>query len=159
MASIMRSTASRSGCPRMPAIPHISSLDSRRNRRESLPREPLLTKPDLERQQDEHSLIQPAPAERADAPTFTGVAEPLHPELHDTRIEKRADARAARKQEFGEHVVERRPDHPIQRNREALLSVRRDPRGQPAPGERPKDQFALAAVCLQSVRESAAAPG
>src|SRR2546425_4419827 len=92
MASIMRSTASRSGCPRMPAIPHISSLDSRRKTRKSLPREPLLSKPDLERQQDEHSLIQPAAAERADAPTFTGVAEPPHPELHDTRVEERAGA-------------------------------------------------------------------
>src|SRR2546425_12866388 len=116
MASIMRSTASRSGCPRMPAIPHISSLDSRRETRKSLPREPLLSKPDLERQQDEHSLIQTATAEGADAPAFTGLAEPPHPELHHTRIEERADARAVRKQELGEHVVERRPDHPVQRD-------------------------------------------
>src|SRR6266705_2155453 len=123
--------------------------------RRGLPRQPLLTQPELEREEHEHALIQAGPADRAACPTarLSCLAEQLQPGANEPPVEHVTGARVAREQEIVEHDVKVGRHHDVQWDREAVFGMGGDVGRKPTRGKLPQHDFAAAAVGLEPVRQ------
>src|SRR5438094_5490 len=113
----------------------------------------MLPHPQLEREDDEHPLVQAAPTDGAEVMPVPGATECVQPLPDHLRGEEAAGARVPREEEVGEDLVKGVGHHHVHGNREPVLGMRGDDGREPPVGEGAQYLLAGGAVGFEAMRQ------